>query len=287
MEGHTTREMEGVEVKLNGNPPVVHQPQNACDIQPQHAEGRKDAPKSTKKKLLIVIISSIAFLLVVGGVMTSRFGANARSAVSASAVASPNIDCAEAVQTDDTLSTVSKNISSLSKSGKRRHLREGATGVFTKSAKAAEAIARNDGMLDTSTVRFHIVWIHSAFYISSIKIVGPHVLFVLLSIHNNQWQISTSAELQKNISKSAKSKNGARADTASVNDGVKCATQDVESSESAKLSKSAKSSSLLKPASLTNTANPEFLPKTSKSAKHQAMHPLDASAKKKNRGGWR
>jgi len=250
MEGHTTREMEGVEVKLNGNPPVVHQPQNACDIQPQHAEGRKDAPKSTKKKLLIVIISSIAFLLVVGGVMTSRFGANARSAVSASAVASPNIDCAEAVQTDDTLSTVSKNISSLSKSGKRRHLREGATGVFTKSAKAAEAIARNDGMLDTST-------------------------------------ISTSAELQKNISKSAKSKNGARADTASVNDGVKCATQDVESSESAKLSKSAKSSSLLKPASLTNTANPEFLPKTSKSAKHQAMHPLDASAKKKNRGGWR
>ena len=96
MKGHNTREMEGVEVKLNGNPPVVQQPQNACDIQHQHAEGRDDAPKSTKKKLSIVIVASIAFLLVVGGVMGSRSSADTRSAVSASAVSSPNVDCNKA-----------------------------------------------------------------------------------------------------------------------------------------------------------------------------------------------
>ena len=93
MKGHNTREMEGVEVKLNGNPPVVQQPQNARDIQHQHAEGREDASKSTKKKLSIGIVASIAFLLVVGGVMGSRSSASTRSAVSASAVSSPNVDC--------------------------------------------------------------------------------------------------------------------------------------------------------------------------------------------------
>ena len=49
-----------------------------------------------------------------------------------------------------------------------------------------EVIASNDGMLHMLTVRFHLMWMHSAFYISSIKIVGPRILFALPSIHNNK-----------------------------------------------------------------------------------------------------
>ena len=49
-----------------------------------------------------------------------------------------------------------------------------------------EVVTSNDGMLHMFTVRFHLMWMHSAFRISSIKVMGPCILFALLSIHNNQ-----------------------------------------------------------------------------------------------------
>ena len=49
-----------------------------------------------------------------------------------------------------------------------------------------KVIVINDGMLHMFTGRFHLMWMYSDFYISFIKIVGPRILFALLSIHNNQ-----------------------------------------------------------------------------------------------------
>jgi len=165
MQGHNTRQMEGVEVKLNGNPPVVQQPQNARDIQHQHAEGRDDAPKSTKKKLSIVIVASIAFLLVVGGVMGSRSSADTRSAVSASAVSSPNVDCfkerltlrrrrilQDEIPSDESFGS-DAGTSMFEDDGPKDVINVGKSLVpRRRRIEQSEAIASNDGMFDMFTI---------------------------------------------------------------------------------------------------------------------------------------
>ena len=70
-----------------------------------------------------------------------------------------------------------------------------------------EVVANNDVILHMFTMRFYLMWIHSTFLYFAHQKCDPRVLFVSLSIHSNQWQITILTGLADILDKSDESRN--------------------------------------------------------------------------------